>query len=207
MIGDALVFLKNQLNSYVKPIRDHDGTQPDPVEFISGDAMDPLSFKSGVISVLLINLEEEHTLRPPDLYLRTTTNGAQQSVQPDIRLNLLTLFVAHYPKYEDSLHTLSLVIRYFQQHRVFTHAEAPELSESIERLVVELVTLPLAQQNEIWSALRVPYHPSVLYKVKMVVFQDSDGVTAPVIKEDGRDIRIRNSGSAALPPASEPPKA
>ena len=56
-------------------------------------------------------------------------------------------------------------------------------SENIERLVIELVTLPFSQQNEIWSALRVAYHPSVLYKVKMVVFQDEDGATPPDIGE------------------------
>jgi len=183
MIGDALVFLKNQLNDYLKPIRGHDGTQPDPVEFIGGDNMDPLSFKSGAISVLLINLEEEHTLRAPDLYRRTAANGVQEAVQPEIRLNLLVLFVARYAQYEDALHALSLIIRYFQNHRVFTHTDAPALSDTIERLTVELVTLPLAQQNEIWSALRVAYHPSVLYKVKMVVFQDEDGATAPAIDE------------------------
>jgi Pvc16 N-terminal domain len=183
MIGEALVFLKNQLNNYMKPIVDHDGTQPDPVAFIGGDNMEPLSFKSGAISVLLINLEEEHTLRAPDPYRRTAANGMQQSIQPDIRLNLLVVFVARYVQYEDSWHALSLIIRFFQKHRVFTHTDAPALSDNIERLTVELVTLPLAEQNEIWSALRIAYHPSVLYKVKMVVFQDEDGMTPPAISE------------------------
>jgi len=183
MIGEALVFLKNQLNNYIKPIVDHDGTQPDPVEFISGDNMEPLSFKSGAISVLLINLEEEHALRAPDPYRRTAANGMQQSVQPDIRLNLFVLFVARYAQYENSLNALSLVVRFFQKHHLFTHTDTPALSDNIERLVIELVTLPLAQQNEVWSSLRVAYHPSVLYKVKMVVFQDEDGATPPAISE------------------------
>ncbi len=183
MIGDALVFLKNQLNDYLKTIIGHDGTQPDLVDFIAGDSMDPLSFKSGVISVLLINLEEENTLRAPDLYRRTAANGTQQNIQPEVRLNLFVLFVARYPQYEDTLQALSLVIRYFQNHRVFTPADAPALSEKIERLVIELITLPLAQQNDVWSTLRVAYHPSVLYKVKMVVFEDEDPGTTPRIDE------------------------
>ena len=183
MIGEALVFLKNQLNNYLKPIMDHDGTQPDPVGFLGGDNMEPLSFKSGAISALLINLEEEHTLRAPDPYRRTAANGMQQSVQPDIRLNLYVLFVARYARYEDSLQALSLIIRFFQKHRVFTHTDAPALSTNIERLAIELVTFPLAQQNDIWSVLRVAYQPSVLYKVKMVVFQDEDGAMPPAISE------------------------
>ena len=122
-------------------------------------------------------------LEPGDDRVRAIANGTHQNIQPEIRLNLYVLFVARFSQYEDSLHALSLVIRYFQNHRLFTHSDAPGLSESIERLVIELVTLPFAQQNEIWSALRVAYHPSVLYKVKMVVFQDENVVEMPEISE------------------------
>ena len=183
MISEALVFLKNQLNDYLKPSSGQAGAHPDPVDFVDGEQLDPLTFKTGSISVLLINMEEETALRAADPFKRTSANGTHQRIQPDIRLNLYVLFVARFAKYEDALHNLSLVIRYFQNHRLFTHPNAPGLSENIERLLIELVTLPFAQQNEIWSALRVAYHPSVLYKVKMVVFQDEDLVDAPEISE------------------------
>ncbi|NJN17079.1 MAG: DUF4255 domain-containing protein [Oscillochloris sp.] len=183
MIGDALVFLKQQLNDYMRLSLGHDGSQPDPVDFIDGEKMEPLTFRAGAVSLLLLNLEAENTLRAPDLYRRTSPNGVQQVVQPDIRLNLYVLFVARSVKYVDSLYALSLVIRYFQNHRVFTRPDSPALSESIERLVVELVTLPFAQQNEVWNALRVSYHPSVLYRVKMVVFQDEEALAAPELTE------------------------
>ena len=103
--------------------------------------------------------------------------------QPDIRLNLYVLFVAHYKQYEDSLKYLSLIISYFQTHRVIDQHDAPELNEKIERLVLELVTLPFSEQNEVWNALRITYHPSVLYKVKMLVFQDEDTQESPPIDE------------------------
>ena len=51
----------------------------------------------------------------------------------------------------------------------------------IDKLVLELVTQPLAEQNEIWSALRIGYHPSVLFRVRMVVFRDADGAAVPQI--------------------------
>lgn len=183
MIGEALGFIKNQLNEYLKPISGQDGTQPDPVEFISGEHLDPLTFKSGAVSILLVNLEEEHTLRSPEPFRRGAPNGTQQSVHPEIRLNLFVLFVARYPQYEDALSALSHVIGYFQGHRVFTHTDAPALSDNIERLAVELITLPFAQQTEVWSALRVAYQPSVLYKLKLVVFQDDAAAAAPEIGE------------------------
>ena len=183
MIGDVLVFLKQQLNDFMRLSLGHDGSQPDPVDFIDGEKMDPLTFRAGAVSLLLLNLEEESSLRAADPYRRTTSNGVQQAIQPDIRLNLYVLFVARYVRYVDSLHALSLVIRYFQNHRVFAHSNAPGLSESIERLSVELITLPFAQQNEVWNALRVSYHPSVLYRVKMVVFQDEEALAAPELTE------------------------
>lgn len=183
MIGETLVFLKNRLNDYLKPSGGQDGARPDLVDFVHGENMDPLTFKIGTISVLLINMEEETTLRAPDPFRRISANGTHQNVQPAIRLNLYVLFVARYSQYEDALHALSLIIRYFQNHRLFTHPDAPELSENIERLTIELITLPFAQQNEVWGALRVTYHPSVLYKVKMVVFQDEDAVELPEVGE------------------------
>ncbi len=189
MISDALVFLKNRLNTHLNSGRNPEESQEDRVVFLDGQNMEPLSFKLGAVSVLLINIEEENTLRAPDLYKRISPDGTSQKVHPEIRLNLFVLFVAHFKQYEESLRYLSLIIQYFQTHRVLDHHEAPELSENIEQLVIELITLPFSEQNEVWSSLRVTYHPSVLYKVKMIVFQDKDALGISEIEE--KILRIR----------------
>jgi hypothetical protein len=183
MIDEALIFLKKQLNNYMQASLGLNGAQPEPVAFIDGDRMEPLTFVSGAVSLLLVNLEEEYAMRDPDPYRRVAADGSQQVVHPPIRLNLYLLFVARYSKYTDALRNLSLVIRFFQSHRLFTQSDSPGLSETIERLTVELITMPFAQQNEVWNSLRVSYHPSVLYRVKMIVFQDEHGFAAPVISE------------------------
>jgi hypothetical protein len=184
MINDALVFLKNCLNSYLSAGRDPEqAIQEEPVVFLDGQNMDPLAFKLGAVSILLINLEEENALRPPDLYQRSSPNGVRQKVQPEIRLNLHVLLVARFKQYEESLRYLSLIIQYFQNHRLLDHHNAPELSDNIEQLAIELITLPFSEQNEVWSALRVTYHPSVLYKVKMVIFRDEAAVEMPEVAE------------------------
>jgi len=82
-----------------------------------------------------------------------------------------------------ALQQLSRVVRYFQNHRVFTRENSPELNEKIPQLVLELITPSFSEQNEIWGALRVSYQPSALYKVRMVVFPDEDGLPATVTKE------------------------
>jgi hypothetical protein len=152
MINDALIFLKNRLNTQLSLGANPNDSQEDKVVFLDGQSMEPLTFKLGAVSVLLINIEEEKTLRAPDPYKQVTANGSFQKVNPEIRLNLYVLFVAHFKLYEDSLNYLSQIIRYFQQHRVFNHHNAPDLSESIEKLLPELITLPFSQQNEVWNA-------------------------------------------------------
>ncbi len=183
MINEALICLKSQLNAYLNAGLMPDEAREDRVVFLEGEHMEPLSFKLGAVSVLLINIEEENNLRAADPYLKTSSNGANQKVHPEIRLNLYVLFVAHFKQYSESLHQLSQIIRYFQTNRLIDHHNAPELSENIEKLVVELVTLPFSEQNEVWNALRVTYHPSVLYKVKMIVFRDDEAVTMPEVRE------------------------
>ena len=183
MINEVLECLKSIMNLRMRSgVKSHD-PQEDPVVFLAGQSTDSLSFKLGAISVMLINLEQENVLRASGLYSRTLSDGTVQKVQPEIRLNLYVLFVAHYQQYEDSLRNLSTVVRFFQNHRMLDHHNTPELSDNIEQLIIELVTLSFSEQNEIWSALRLPYHPSVLYRVKTIVFQDEEARQEPVIEE------------------------
>jgi hypothetical protein len=78
---------------------------------------------------------------------------------------------------------LSRIVQHFQNHRVFNQQNAPELSQRIDRLVLELITLPFSEQNEIWNALRTAYRPSVLYKARMIVFRDEGALPQPEIAE------------------------
>ena len=174
MIDDAMLFLRQHLSSALKSLS---GAPPDDagdelVVFVDDAKMDCVTFKPGAISVLLVNIEQETTLREPDLYSRVSTNGVSESVQPEIRINLYVLFVAQFTQYEQSLKYLSRIVQHFQTHRVFDQKNAPELSQRIDRLALELITLPFSEQNEIWNALRTAYRPSVLYKVRMIVFRD-----------------------------------
>ena len=183
MLKDTLVFLKNSLNTYLNSVSDHDGAQEDPVHFLSGQSVDQLEFKLNSVSILIVNLEEERVLNPPDIHQLRLPGGKTQKVQPEIRLNVYVLFVAHFKQYDDAMKNLSGVIRYFQNHRVFNHENSPDLDKRIGPLIVELKTLSFSEQNEIWGALRLPYHPSVLYRIKMVIFQDEIAEEIPGIKD------------------------
>jgi hypothetical protein len=185
MINEVLIFLKNHLNAYlnVSSGLSRGESTEDRVVFLDGEKMDPITFKLGAVTALLINVEEENTLRPPDPYTAVSADGMQRKVQPDIRLNLYVLFVARFKQYEQGLSYLSRIIQHFQNHRVFDNHNAPELNGNIERLILELVTLPFSEQNELWNSLRTTYHPSVLYKVKMLVLKDEEAKIVGEIKE------------------------
>lgn len=183
MIGDALVFLKDQLNTYIKSGWTSAETFPDPVSFVDGDKLDPLTFNLDAISLLLLNIEEDNLLRPDDLYRQIAADGSSQAIQPEIRLNLHVLFVARYKSYPRALENLSLVIQFFQGHRMYKNPGTVGLSDKIDQLGLELVTLHFSEQNEVWNALRASYHPSVLYRIRMIAFRDQYPVAETTLQE------------------------
>jgi hypothetical protein len=191
VISDALVFLRKHLDDHLRMVLGGSQDEPsgDKVVFVDGDQMDPISFKLGAVTVLLINLEEERVLRGPDLHVRRSADGHAQRVQPDIRLILHVLFVARFKQYEFAWRHLSKVIEHLQSVRVFDAGVAPELPAGIEKLVVELVTLNFAEQNEVWNALRTTHHPSVLYRVKLITFRDQQATESTEIAAIDQTVR------------------
>ena len=171
MIDLVLGFLQDRLNRSLPR-----GPLGDPQEklfvFAGSDKDDAISFKADAVSLLLVRIEEEPTLRQPDRFARASAEGQRQRVEPEIRLQLWVLLVARFPEYLSAMRQLSRVIACFQAQRVFTAANAPELGDGLQQLSVELVTPTFAEQNEIWGALRTAYQPSLLYRVKLLVFQD-----------------------------------
>jgi len=185
MIGEALTFLRGRLNGYIS-VRTGNvpgESNPDKVVLLDGERMEPIEFPLGAVTALLINIEQDKSLPAPDPYYRTAADGGIERIHPEIRLNLYVLFVAHFKQYEQGLSYLTLIIQYFQNHRLHDHDNAPELSDRIEKLTMELITLPFSEQNEVWSALRTTYHPSVMYRVRMVIIEDDESIIAPPIVE------------------------
>jgi hypothetical protein len=116
MIADVLTFLRKHLDERLRLARggSQDDAIGDRVVFVDGDKMEPLSFQLDAVSIVLINLEEERTLRSPDLRARQADDGTRLRVQPDIRLALYLLFVARFKRYEVAWEHLSTILEYVQ---------------------------------------------------------------------------------------------
>jgi len=163
MIDGALTFLRKTLNAALRDdeltVVDETTAEQDLVVFVDGDKMEPLSFKLGVVSFLLVNIQQESTMRRADPHRSITADGKPLKIAPETRLDLSVLFVARFKEYEVGLRVHSGIVQTFQENLVFTPESAADLPEGIERLQVEFVSLPFPEQNEIWNALRTTYHP------------------------------------------------
>ncbi len=192
MIGTVLAFVRRQLDDFLRA-EFPAGSDPvgDKVVFPDGDKMDPLTFAPEAISLLLLNLEEDRVLRPPDLHSRSLPNEPPARVHPEIRLILNLLFVARFKQYEGAWNHLTKVLSFFQSHPLI-EGGAAELPTGVERLTFELVTLRFAEQNEVWNALRATQHPSLHYRLKMVVLRDAKPDPSPQIINPV-DIRVARS--------------
>lgn len=193
MIAETLNFLRRHLDERLRVELggSQDDATGDRVVFIDGDKLEPISFQLNAVTLLLINVEEERLLRAPDLYARQAEDGSRQRVQPDIRLVLYALFVARFKKYDVGWQHLSKIIEYLQTNRVCDQASSPDLPPGIDRLVIELVTLGFAEQNEVWNALRTTHHPSLLYRVKLLAYRDRRPAESPGVVEQQREIGER----------------
>jgi hypothetical protein len=186
MIGDVLVLLKNRLNNHFRSMMSGtpESIGEDKVYFVEGDIKnDQIPFKLDAVSILLFNIEQEKAFRQGDAYARIGSEGVSMKGQPDIALNLYVLFVVRFKAYEQGLHYLSLIIRYFQSQNCLDHENTPELGDHIDHLVVELISMSVAQQNELWGSLRTSYFPSVAYKVKAIVFRTEDALPQNDVSE------------------------
>lgn len=175
MIADALVFLRDRLNQHFKSfsVDPATGASEDKVVFLDGEQKtDSASFKTDTVTLLLYRVEKESALRPGDPFVRVANDQAAQRVKPDIGLNLYVLFVAKFKDYGQGLHYLSQVIRFFQSNNVFDRQSAPGLGGEIAELALDLVTLTVQQENELWGLFRTFYQPSVAYRIRTIVFMD-----------------------------------
>ena len=170
MLHDVFQLLKDKLDGYFKLKL---GPGANPIDFVN-KTHPSVDFSKNAISPCLVNIEEERIIRPGDLYATRTENGVISGTQPELRLELLILFVAHFNDYKEALRHLSMIIKYFQINRIFTKENSPTMNPEIHKLVMELTNMSLVDQNQIWEALRVSYMPSIAYKVRMVVFNDDE---------------------------------
>lgn len=179
MINTILTKIKDKLNDYFREITALDASQ---VSFPDGAKMEPLILPNNSVVPMLVHIEEEKMFRQANLHDGILTNGSKTGLRPSIGITVQVLFICNFSDYEQSLQFLSLVIAYFHKYPLLDHYNTPSMPDSVEKVIIEMVTMPIAQRNELWSSLRTTYRPSVLYKMGVLIYHDDSST------EIGREI-------------------
>ena len=166
MLDTALLFFQNELNSYIK-IKTN-GQREDVVRFAEIQLPKDMMMQSNAVTMLMVNLEEERLFRSGAVQMGRSSSLSEAE---NLCLNFHLLFIANFKDYVDSLKVLSLILKFFRSYRTFTQQQSPVLTPEIQQLSTEMVNLTFMEQGELWRSLEMPCSPSVLYKVKLLVFQ------------------------------------
>ena len=181
MIAASLEFLKEQLNPFLQ--MNYTFSSPDRVaisNIVTQETGAPPSgsqtdLPDNKILISLIGVEEETALKQQRKYAKQTS-GNVFFREPELKVNLFVLFAAHFDDYITGLKHLSGTIRFFQAYNVFDSASYPTLksfNSELDKLIVDFHSLPLDQQYQFWQALGGKFLPSVLYKVRMLIYQEN----------------------------------
>ncbi len=184
MIHTCLSFLTNELNEYLKlrtGLPNIDRVFLTSVATEAGGVVIP----DKSLGVSLINIEEDRVYKDQ----KTTFSNKQGTIEhlnPEIKLNLYVLISANFQNksdedstddYVEGLKQLSWIISFFQARNVFTPENSPRLAEfdpDLKKLVIELYSYTFEQLNNFWSVIGAKYLPSVLYKIRVLTFQERE---------------------------------
>ena len=164
MIQNVIPIIGSQLNEYLKNSfgEIEDRVVVTSVANSSGASSIEIDNK---IMITLINVEEEKLIR-------NTGYNQFGGTNPSIYINLYVLFAANFPEnnYREGLRFLSAVIYFFQEQHTFNPQNTPSLPSEVEKITVEIINLEFAVLSNIWSMLGGKYLPSIVYKFRMLNF-------------------------------------
>ena len=169
MIFQALSFLTNELNTYLK------------AEFQTPQAKAVLSAHVSTtgaagadldnqMSVTLINVASESTVR--NLLPSRSGSGTHQQLSPALKLNMRVLLAANFSEYSESLKFLGSTLAFFQGRPSMLTPPGTPLAAVVDRLTVELEDTSYQDWSYLWGMLGAKHMPGVVYRVKMITIQD-----------------------------------
>lgn len=126
------------------------------------------------VLITLVNVIRDTNMKR-DLSARTLA-GANSPKPICIQLYIMISCYFSGNNYPEALRFLSFVIGFLQEKNVFDHSNTPRLDEGMDKLIFEMESVAVDQLSNIWSVLGAKYMPSVLYKVRMILY-DSNHVS------------------------------
>lgn len=169
MVYEALSCLANEMNEHFRNRLRINEQKVVISSIVNQDGTIAIQGENKLV-ITLINTEKESAVNKPSKGIGSFSNASTT-----LNLNLYLLFSAYFSQgnYLESLRFLSFVIGYFVNKPVFSHANTPDLDNNIEKLSFEIVDMNTDTLSNLWSTLGAKYMPSVVYKVRMITFNDT----------------------------------
>ncbi len=179
MIDQALTFLRDELASFILARTNSNNVEVKLTKLVNETGK--YAFGEETIALSVINLEEDRTFKS-QLPEYSYVNGQHVKLEPELKFNVHLMVAANFNVYAQAWKAISLVLAFFQSHSSFSSQEYPALSQTIEKITVELTSLTYEQQNQVWAYIGGKYLPSVLYRIRLVVIQDDSisGIGKPI---------------------------
>ena len=199
MLRTALEFIQDELNAYIQnrdPVNFGDKnlcTLSNIVKQDGGFEIDDADNSDDhKIIITLVNVVENRVAECQN-YFHKNADGTIQNVNPAVNMEFYILFSAYSDDYKSSLRNLTYVITFFQTNAVFSPEKYPHLNthanenkpwQKIKKLIFNLENLSFEQQNNMWGALGAKFMPSLVYKMKLLRFQELEvkTETSPVLE-------------------------
>lgn len=159
MINEVLTIYTEKLENFLE----NTFHQPEGIVKLSGFVEGDKEETMNKLMVSVVNVERETAIGISNAGVKNTTGGFNKGFPP-INMNVNVVFAAVYdPKrYSDSLSVLSAVILFIQANPFFVLGK--------QKYTVEIVTLASEELSNIWSYLGGYYYPSVVCKIRGLVF-------------------------------------
>ncbi|MFN8395724.1 MAG: Pvc16 family protein [Bacteroidia bacterium] len=186
MIGRLLNIIKDDLNAhFVAKGKIQSGAQilsfPDLSR--TGGGSDPI-LGAEVLNVFLVNLEENRSHRPADLWQMAEIDGSKRVMHPPVKLDVYFLVAAKFKDYLTALDNLTLCIQYFQAHRYFDRHAHHDFPADVDKVIVEMIPMTFEVQRAVWSSLQIAYLPSVLFRMGLLMVAEADeSEVMPTVRE------------------------
>jgi len=162
MINDALIFIAKEMNDYfrnvigvsencviVSAVNNRDGTTAANIE--------------NKIVITVANIEADIIKNNIGIHNRSLPDAAGVE-----NLNIYIVIAASYTNYNESLQAIFNAITFLKQNAIFIPSEINDLHKAIDKIIIEMVNMPMENVDHLWSALKATYMPSAVYKVRVL---------------------------------------
>jgi hypothetical protein len=170
MINEALTCVTNEMNAYFNSRNGLNEEQVVLSALIKPDGASAINTLNKVI-ITLVNIEADTTAKNN---MGFKTPGP---VMPPLQdnLNLCILLSANYISYNESLRFIDDAVVFLLQKSVFFSGNTPGLDETIEKMTVQMVNLPLENVQQLWLGLGAKYLPSAVFKIRVLLNPGQNG--------------------------------